>query len=292
MTKIGFIGLGIMGEAMAKRLLNNGYELVVYNRTKDKVAKLSNAIPAESPSDVAKSCDLIISMLADSKAVEDVVYSENGILTALKSGLIHIDMSTISPSTTTKLYREYKERNAYFIHAPVLGSKTQAENGTLLIFAGGDKEAIKKCEVIFKILGKKFWEFDSAEKATVLKLVMNSMIAMMMMTLSQAFVLGEKFGIPKETILEILENSALNSTMYQNKGKSIIDGNYNPNFYTKHMLKDINLLIETAQAQGINLPVMNAVRELYNEAISKGYENEDYCAIYKVLAELISLKIQ
>jgi len=292
MKTIGFIGLGIMGEMMAKRLLNNGYNLVVYNRTREKISKLGTfgVTPVESPGEVAKNCDIFISMLADSKAVEDIVYSENGTLSALKPGSIHIDMSTISPSVTKKLYAEYKNRNANFIHAPVLGSKTQAENGTLLIFIGGDKEAFEKSEEIFKILGKKFWHFDSVEKATTLKLVMNSMIATMMIALSQAFALAEKSGLSKETVLEVLEESALNSAMYQNKGKAIIDGNYTPNFYVKHILKDINLILEAGQDMKVPLPVVSAIRELYISAISKGYENEDYCAVYKVMAELAGLK--
>ncbi len=292
MEKIGFVGLGIMGEMMAKRLLNNGYKLVVWNRTKEKISKLgaSSVTPAESPADVAKNCEVIISMLADSKALEDIVSGENGILSAIKPGSIHIDMSTVSPATTKKLYDEYKNHSSHFIHAPVLGSKAQAETGTLLIFAGGDKEALSKCEDIFKTLGKKVWYFDSVEKATILKLVMNSMIATMMLALSQAFILAEKSGLSKETVLEVLENSALNSAMYQNKGKSIIDGNYVPNFYVKHILKDINLILETGQELKIPLPVVSAIREIYIGAISKGYENEDYCAVYKVLAESAGLK--
>ncbi len=293
MVKIGFIGLGIMGEMMAKRLLGNGYELMVWNRTKEKISKLetSSVTPAESPADVAKNCKVIVSMLADSKALEDVVNGENGILSAIKPGLIHIDMSTVSPTTTKKLYNEYKNRSSYFIHAPVLGSKTQAETGTLLIFAGGDKEGLSQCEEIFKILSKKVWYFDSVEKATILKLAMNSMIATMMLALSQAFVLAEKSGLSKETILEVLENSALNSAMYQNKGKSITAGNYTPNFYVKYILKDINLILESGQELKIPLPVLSAIRELYISAISKGYENEDYCAVYKVIAELAGLKV-
>ncbi|CUS99907.1 glyoxylate/succinic semialdehyde reductase [Candidatus Chrysopegis kryptomonas] len=293
MKKLGFIGLGIMGEMMAKRLLNNGFELVIYNRTKDKISKLdvSGFTIANSPSEVAKNCDVVISMLADSRAVEEVVFGTNGIFASIREGLIHIDMSTISPATTKKLYNEYKSHKSYFIHAPVLGSKTQAGDGTLLIFAGGDKEAIEKCEEIFKVLGKRLWIFDSVEKATNLKLAMNSMIATMIIALSQAFVLAEKSGISKETVLEVLENSALNSAMYQSKGKTIIDGNFAPNFYVKHILKDINLALETGQDLKVPLPILSAIRELYVSAISKGYENEDYSAVYKVIVEFAGLKI-
>jgi 3-hydroxyisobutyrate dehydrogenase-like beta-hydroxyacid dehydrogenase len=291
--KIGFIGLGIMGEAMAKRLLQNGYELVVYNRTAEKISKLgaSNVVPALSPAEVARNCEIAISMLADSKAVEEVVYGKGGIFESIKSGFIHVDMSTISPITTRKLYNDYKARNAYFIHAPVLGSKSQAADGTLLIFAGGDRAVIDKCKDIFSVLGKKVWEFDSVEKATILKLAMNSMIATMIVALSQAFVIADKSGVSKETVLEILENSALNSAMYQNKGRTIINGNFEPNFYVKHILKDVNLILESAMDLKISLPVISVIRELYIQALSKGYENEDYSAIFKVIAELAGVKI-
>ncbi|CUU03309.1 glyoxylate/succinic semialdehyde reductase [Candidatus Thermokryptus mobilis] len=293
MQKIGFIGLGIMGEMMAKRLLSKGYQLVVYNRTKEKLGKLKdgNFKAVDLPAQIWGECEIVISMLSDSTAVESVVYGNDGLLGSVKPGFIHIDMSTISPSTTKKLYLDYKNRSAHFVHAPVLGSRTQAGDGTLLIFAGGDEEAISKCEEIFKVLGRKLWRFDSVEKATNLKIAMNSMIAMMIIALSQAFVLAEKSGISKEVVLEVLENSALNSTMYQNKGKAIIEGNFTPNFYVKHILKDINLSLEIAQDMKIPMPVISAVRELYISALAKGYENEDYSAIYKVIAELAGLKI-
>ncbi|MCS7228688.1 MAG: NAD(P)-dependent oxidoreductase [Candidatus Kryptonium sp.] len=292
MEKVGFIGLGIMGEMMAKRLLNNGFELVVYNRTKDKISNLgsSRVIPAETPGEVAKNCEVVISMLADSKAVESVVYDKDGILNSVRSGFIHIDMSTISPATTRKLYNDYRAFNAYFIHAPVLGGKAQAESGNLLIFAGGDKLAIEKCKGIFNVLGKRIWEFGSVEESARLKLAMNSMIATMIMALVQAFIVAEKAGIPKETVLEVLENSALNSQMYQVKGKSIIDGNFQPSFYVKHLLKDINLVLETAQELKVPLPVVSAIREIYIAALSKGYEDLDYSAIYKVISEMAGLK--
>lgn len=292
MKKIGFIGLGIMGEMMARRLLNNGYELIVYNRTKEKISKLGDrgVTSVESPAEVVKNCDTAISMLSDSKALESVVYDKNGILDNLRNGFIHIDMSTVSPATTRKLYADYKERSAHFIHAPVLGGKTQAGEGTLLIFAGGDKTAIENCDEIFKVLGKKIWKFNSVEKATTLKLAMNSMIASMIVALSQAFVLAERSGITKETVLEVLENSALNSAMYQNKGKTIINGNFEPNFYVKHMLKDINLILDLALDLKISLPVISAIREIYIQTLSK-YENEDYSAIYKTMAELAGIKI-
>lgn len=292
MEKVGFIGLGIMGEMMAKRLLSNGFELVVYNRTKDKISNLgsSKVIPAETPGEVAKNCEIVISMLADSKAVESVVYDKDGILNSVRSGFIHIDMSTISPTTTRKLYDDYRTFNAYFIHAPVLGGKAQAESGNLLIFAGGDKSAIEKCKGIFSVLGKRVWEFSSVEESARLKLAMNSMIATMIMALVQAFIVAEKAGIPKETVLEVLENSALNSQMYQVKGKSIIDGNFQPSFYVKHLLKDVNLILETAQELKVPLPVISAIREIYITALSKGYEDLDYSAIYKVISEMAGLK--
>ncbi len=293
MKKIGFIGLGIMGEAMAKRLLKNGYGLVVYNKTQEKISKLGveGVTPALSPADVAKNSELAISMLSNSNAVEEVVYGKGGIFEGMKPGFIHIDMSTISPITTKKLYDDYKERGAYFVHAPVLGSKSQAIDGSLLIFVGGDKPAVERCREILKVIGKRVWEFDSVEKATRLKLVMNSMIAMMIVALSQAFVLAERSGVSKEIVLDVLENSALNSAMYQNKGRTIMNGNFEPNFYVKHMLKDIKLVLEMAEDLKVSLPVISIIREFYVQALSKGYENEDYSAVFKVIAELAGIKI-
>ena len=290
--KLGFVGFGIMGEAVVGRLLDNNYELIVYNRTRSKLEKLShrNVTIANSPAEVASEVEIVISMVSDSKALEDVALSETGIINGIKEGSVHVDMSTVSPETTKALYSRYKLKSASFLHAPVLGSKKQAAEGELLIFAGGDKEAYEKCKEIFNVLGKRSWYFGEIEKSGNIKLIMNSFIAGMISILSQAFVFAKKANIPVDTILDILSESALNSKMYQSKGKSISSGNFEPNFYAMHMLKDINLMLEAAQAKGVPMPLLSAARELFVSACSKGYAKNDYSSVIKVLEDMAGLQ--
>jgi 3-hydroxyisobutyrate dehydrogenase len=295
MLNIGFIGLGVMGTAMAQRLLHAGYRLIVFNRTAGKVEELirQGANAAASPIALAKESDVVISMVSDSRSLEEISQGSNGIIHGIKRGAIHIDMSTVSPSLTERLYSEYKSANASFLHAPVLGSKPQASDGTLLIFVGGDMDAYGKCENIFKVLGKKIWHFPHVETASYLKLIMNSMIASMMTTLSGAIVFGEKAGISVDVVLEVLENSALNSPMYQGKGKMIRERSFqHANFYLDHLLKDINLILEASERLNVPMPALASLRELFVFARSRGYGQEDYSAVVKVLEEMAGMENQ
>lgn len=284
-TKIGFIGTGLMGKPMAKRLLNANYELICYNRTKSKADELigSGAQWSENPREVAERSDVVISMVSNNAALEEIALSEYGVLNGLGRGNIHIDMSTVSPGLTFKLYNEYKVRMKNFIHAPVLGSVQNVIEGSLLIFVGGDESEFKRCENIFKTLGKKIYYFSDIKKSGYLKLLSNQFIATMIISLSQGFNIAEKAGIPLETVLDVLNESTLNSTMYQIKGKSIKEENFSPRFMTKHILKDINLIIEASRELKVNLPIMEKVRDLFEEAVEKGYAEEDYSSVYKVI---------
>jgi 3-hydroxyisobutyrate dehydrogenase-like beta-hydroxyacid dehydrogenase len=292
MQKVGFIGLGVMGKPMALRLLNSGYTLAVYNRTREKADELVHlgASSVSSPSELAKSANVIISMVTDSKALEEISTGKDGVINGMRSGDIHIDMSTVSPELTERLYFEYKSRDMFFLHAPVLGSKRQASDGTLLIFVGGDESAYRRCKDIFRVLGTKTWHFKEIRQAGYLKLVMNSMIAGMISIFSQAIVLGMKAGLTMELILDVLGNSALDSRMYQSKGKTIMDGDFTPNFYLKHLLKDINLMLEAGERLKVPLPLLSVIRELIVVGCDRGYEMEDYSVIFKVFQEMAGLK--
>jgi len=280
---LGFIGLGLMGTPMASRLIASGYTVCLYNRTREKATPLlaQGAIWKESPSDLAKSAEIIISMLTNDEALKEM---SDAFFRTLRNGGIHIDCSTVSPSLTTTLEKKYTESGRGFLHSPVLGSIPQATDGSLLLFVGGNDEVFNRTETVLKILGSKIWRFPTAAQASNMKLIMNSFIGGMIATLSQALRHGESSAIDGQTILEILNHSALNSAMYQTKGKSILDNNFSPRFFLENLLKDTNLFRAAAAASGVQTPVSDAVTMMLEQAITKGLSREDYSAVYKLFA--------
>lgn len=273
----------MMGSPMAKRLLDAGYSLFVYNRSQIKTESLvkNGAIVCDSPSEVAKNSDCVFTMLTGSEALETVALGKNGILEGLPEGAMHVDCSTILASTSNKLYNEYKSQKKQFIHSPVLGSVTQATDGILLMFPGGDKEPLEKVMPLINILAKSVWKFDHPSHSTNLKIALNSIIAGTIAMLSQSMVFVEKAGIDNSIFLEILSNSALNSTTIQFKGSNILDRNFVPRFTVENLLKDNNYMIESCKTEGCRADLSEAISGLLKDAITLGYGQEDYSAIIK-----------
>lgn len=285
--RIGFIGLGMMGEPMTQRLINAGYELVVYNRTKSKADKFikQGANWADNPKSVIEQSDTVISIISTPEVLREIVLGKNGILKGVSEGKTHIDMSTVSPAIINHLKDIYQNKSINFLHAPVLGSVPNVIEGSLLIFVGGEEKIYRSHKEIFEVIGKRIWYFSEHTQATHLKLACNSFIANMIVTLSQGLLLTEKVGISPEVLLEVLNESTLNSIMYQTKGKSIAQENFVPRFITEHIFKDINLVIEAAEKLNLNLPTMPLMKQLFGEAISEGFGKDDYSSVYKILRQ-------
>lgn len=279
---LGFIGLGLMGAPMAARLLNAGYPLHLYNRTKEKCTPLreKGAQIQSSPAAVAAHADIVFTMVTDDHALKSIAAE---IQSALKSGGIHIDCSTVSPALTSSLEKEYTASGRHFLHSPVLGSIPQATDGSLLLFVGGEESAFTQSKNILNVLGQKIWRFSKAAQASSMKLVMNSFIAGMIATLSQAIVFVQNAGIEGATLLEVLNHSALNTPMYQTKGASILSNNFSPRFFLEYLLKDTNLFRDAAQLYSARSPIADTVKNLLDEAVSRGFGKEDYSAIVKIL---------
>ncbi len=285
--KVGFIGLGMMGEPMAGRLLTVGFSLNVYNRTKQKAdTLLSRGAHWEgNPKRVSGSSDVVITMVSNSEALQYVSMRQDGILAGLPVGGIHVDMSTVAPSATKALASEYESKGRFFLHAPVLGSIPQVQEGSLLIFAGGDHSAFMRCKSILEALGKRIWHFEQVAQAAHMKLVCNFFIASMITTLSEGLLLGRKAEITPETILEVLRNSALNAPMYQSKGEAMRQRSFAPRFLLDHMLKDVNLIREASERLSLQLPTLEILGNLFSAAKSRGLGREDYSAVVKVLEQ-------
>ncbi|HEX9615543.1 MAG TPA: NAD(P)-dependent oxidoreductase [Bacteroidota bacterium] len=281
---VGFVGLGLMGSAMARRLLDAGYSLKVHNRTKTKAETLVNAgaVWCDSPVEVAAS-GLVFTMVSTTEALQSIALGDTGILKGLPESGVHIDCSTVSPAATASMEAAYRKQGRVFLHCPVLGSSPQASDGSLLIMAGGDSSAINASLDVLRVLGKNVWTFDSAEQASHAKILCNSFIAGMIVTLAQALAFSRKASVDPHVLLDIVSHSALNSPMYQSKGKSILDGNFAARFFAEHMLKDIDLMIEAAETKGVPAPVAETARKLFAEAVKQGHGKEDYSAVIKVL---------
>lgn len=292
--KIGFIGLGMMGKPMALRLVEKGFPLRVFNRTREKANEVieKGAVWCASPGAVSEESEVVISMVSDPRALEEISTGSDGVLEGIRANGVHIDMSTVSSMTTKKLEQAYRKKGATFLHAPVLGSVPQATDGSLLIFVGGDPATAHRCESIFTVLGRRIWYLDEITTATHLKLICNLFIASMMTALSEGLVLGQKVGLPSRTILEVLKESSLAAPMYQTKGNAIRRRDFVPRFMVTHMHKDVNLVLEASHAAGVPLPVLEAVKELYSKALKLGLEKEDYSAVIKVVERSAGVEVK
>jgi 3-hydroxyisobutyrate dehydrogenase-like beta-hydroxyacid dehydrogenase len=283
--KIGFIGLGLMGAPMAARLLNAGYKLFIFNRTKKKAESLisQGAIWCESPGETASQADIVFSMVSDPKALEEIVAGPRGILTGLTKGRIHIDCSTVSPEITKRLFEKYRNEGLYFLHSPVLGGIAQVAEGSLLLFVGGEEKALKRAEAALRCFGSEIWHFERVEQATTMKLLCNSFISGMVIVLAQALVLAKKADIDPRTLLQIIGHSKLNAPTYQAKGGSMIERDFKPKFFTAHLLKDTRLVLDAAKSLGAVMPMSETAEQLFSKAMDLGLAQEDYSAVIKIL---------
>jgi len=285
--KVGFIGLGILGTGVAERLVAQGFAVTVWNRTAEKTEPLvrAGAKRATTPHEAAAGADVVITMVLDGPAVESLALGPAGIAASLSRGKIHCDMSTIDPATSRRLGQHYRELGSDFVSAPVLGNRFAAAAGKLLIFAGGRPEAVDVCAPIFAALGEKLWRFDRPEIAASGKLCCNLMLAGMMEIFAESLLLAEKSGIAPKTFLDILGSSNLGAFLYQVKGDLIIRKDYETTFYSRNLLKDLNLALDAEGSLGAKLPGTRAMRDIFAAACDQGFAEKDYVEIFEWLAQ-------
>lgn len=283
---IGFIGLGIMGSRMAINLLDAGYELVVYNRTKDKAEPLlvKGAQWGESPKQVAEQSDILITMLAKPEAVEEVALSKDGFLDGLSPGNLWIDSSTVHPSFTLKMAEEAKSRDIRFLDAPVAGSKIPAEKGELVFFVGGSDPDFNEARPLFDIMGKASNHMGENSQGTSMKVLVNIMLAQSMATFSETVSLGEAMGLDKETVVNTLLGGATTAPFLQGKKEKLLSNTFEVEFPLEHMQKDLQLAAQTAYENNIALPIANVTKEMYALAKQNGLGKEDFSAIYRLFS--------
>ncbi|KUJ99710.1 MAG: 3-hydroxyisobutyrate dehydrogenase [Thermococcales archaeon 44_46] len=277
---IGWIGLGHIGRAMAERL-SEEYELIVWNRTIEKAKGFTNV--ARTPEEVAEKADVIFLSLYDSNAVWEV---SQRLLKSNLSGKVIIDTTTNHPEKVLEFHELYRNAGASYLESPVIGSVIPARNGQLTILVSGEKGAYERALPYLRLLGKKIFHFEEPGKATKLKLINNFVLGAFMAALGEAISLGEKAGIPKEELIEVLESGAGNSVVLKAKKEKLLKEDYSTHFSVRNLVKDLSYTHELAVSAKKATPLNALVRELYRLAFERDLEELDFSVIYKLLKEL------
>ncbi|MGA7562947.1 MAG: NAD(P)-dependent oxidoreductase [Desulfobaccales bacterium] len=290
-TKIGFMGLGIMGAAMAARILKADYPLMVYNRTAAKAEPLAQlgAGIASSPRALAKTAEIIIAMVTGPEALYELLWGEEGAAAAFSPGQVLINMSSVSPSFTRELGKQLAPTGITFIDAPVSGTKKPAEEGTLVILASGKKEKVEELEPLFLTMGKKVIFCGRTGQGSMMKMFINLLLGLAMEGFAEALNFGRLGGLELEAMLETVFSGAMNAPMFQVKAANLRDRNHPPAFPLKHLSKDAKFVLDTAYELGAPVPGGQMLLHLYRAGVAQGWGDEDISAIIKVM-ELLSGK--
>ena len=279
--KIGWIGLGNMGNPMVQNLLKAGYNVTVYNRTKDKEASLLalGASSSASPEELIKNCDVVITMLSNDAAVKEVFEKEDGLLTATNSGKLIINMSTVAPDTSRYLAAQCAQNGLAFIDAPVSGSVKPAQDGALVILVGTSQANYEIAKPIFDVLGKIAIHVGEAGVASSAKLAINYLLGLNLQGLAETILFAEQNGVSKEDMLSIINEGACGNGITKIKAPSIINDSYPAAFALKHLVKDLGL----AKDAGLASPLIYPLHDSYVKAQEEGLGDQDVMAILSSL---------
>jgi glyoxylate/succinic semialdehyde reductase len=283
--KYGFLGLGIMGTAMAANLVKAGLDVTVWNRDAKKCEPLVElgAHTAGTPREVVEKADLVFAMLADPAASESVILGPGGVLDGMAEGKGFIDMTTNDPETGIDMSRAIIDQGGRYLEAPVSGSKGPAEAGDLIIMAAGDRELFDLAEPAFTIMGKMHIFVGELGQAARMKLVVNMIMGGMMTAFSEGLNLGKACELDLEQLQQVLANGALANPMFSLKGPAMVEGKYPTAFPLKHMEKDLRLALFVSCQQTQIAPTAEAAQELFAQAKVLGFGDEDFSAVHKVI---------
>jgi 3-hydroxyisobutyrate dehydrogenase-like beta-hydroxyacid dehydrogenase len=284
MQKIAMLGLGIMGTPVAKNILKAGFELTVWNRNKDKCAPLLKlgATSAETPEEAAKEADITLCMVSDPKAAKAVALGPKGAIEGLSAGKAYIDFSTVDSQTAITIGTAVTKTGAKFLEAPVSGSKKPAEDATLIILCGGDKELFMSAQPLLKKISKASYYLGETGQGAKMKLVVNMVMGAMMASLSEGLALAEKAKLDLTTLLEVVDGGAMSNPMFRGKGPAMIKGVFPTAFPLKHMQKDMRLACALGDQLAQPLPVIAAANQQYIKARKSEHGEEDFSAVYRV----------
>lgn len=288
MKKIGIIGLGMLGNAITLHLLDSGFEVTVYNRTKEKTlnVKVKGAHIAESPKEVSEKSELVIIVVKNAEAVKQVSFGEKGIIEGNHEKLIVADMSTIEPSESKNISKKFQEYNIIKLDVPVMGGPNVAITGDLVMMVSGEKEYFEQCENVLNKIASKIFFLGESGVAHSVKLAMNLQITMLALALSEGITFVKKSNVDPKKFLEILNSTYFKTGMSENKAYKMIEGKYDTTFTLANLKKDISTITNTANSLGMKLPMISKAEEIYENAIKAGFGEIDYTGIIEYLKKI------
>ncbi len=288
--RVAFLGLGIMGRSMAGNLAKAGHEVAVWNRSAGK--DVEGARTAATPADAAQGAEVVWMCVSDTKAVENVLFGENGVEASLTPGMIIADSSTISPSATERFAARVKARGVDYVDAPMTGSKIAAAGGSLIFMIGGDETVLARLTPLFDAMGKQVFHMGETGKGQATKLVMNLQIALIFEGFAEALTLATKLGVELERLLPLVQASMVRSGVVEYKAPFIMKRDFSPNFPLRLMLKDIRLALAAAKESRVRLPGLEAVEEVYDVAAEEGQSDLDYAATLTLLEKWAGVEVK
>jgi 2-hydroxy-3-oxopropionate reductase len=282
-TKIGLIGLGLMGKPMGMNLLKAGFPLTVWNRTASRADELiaAGAKLASSPRELAANSEFVISIVSDPAALEEVLGRPNGAMQGFQRGSIYIDSSTVSPTLARKVATACEERGVRFLDAPVTGGDWGAKKGELVFMVGGDAGTLSNAEPVLRVLGKKWFHLGPNGAGQTIKLAMNLILALQVDALAEALALVTAAGLQGEKLVEVMQSSMARSGVLDIKSQNLLKGDYTPSFPLRLMHKDMRLALELAQQTHVELPATEAAFKTYSTVKEAAKEDLDYSAVMK-----------
>ncbi len=288
MTKIGIIGTGMLGEAVGLHLLDSGFEVTIFNRTKDKVGNLvkHGATAVDTPKDVAEKSELIITVVKDASAVSDVAFGNDGIIHGIHDELTIADMSTINPNSAKKISQKFSDSGISFLEIPVMGGPTVAIDGKLIMMVSGKKQIYEKFKDVFDIIAEKVFFLGDSGTAHSIKLAMNLQLAMLALSISEGITLTRKAGFDPEIFLKILNSTYFKTGMSEKKAYKMIKDDFEPTFTLQNLKKDLDTINETAKFFGANLSMAKQAGQIYQNAIDSGFADIDYTGILAYLKQV------
>ena len=292
MKKIGIIGMGMLGNAVALHLLDSGFEVTVYNRTKEKTtqAREKGAKVVTSPKEIAENSELIITVVKDAAAVKEISFEKDGIIEGKHEKLIVADMSTIDPSESKNISRKFQEHNIHKLDIPVMGGPNVAITGNLVMMVSGNKESFDRCKNIFEKIANKVFFLGESGVAHSVKLAMNLQITMLALALSEGIILMKKANVDPKIFLEILNSTYFKTGMSEKKAFKMVDSKYDATFTLSNLKKDISTITSAAESLGIELPMIKKAEQVYENAVKEGFGEIDYTGIIEYIKKINNLK--
>lgn len=278
---VGFIGLGLMGRPMAANLLKAGFPLTVWNRTASRAEALAaqGARVAASPAEAAASADVLMTIVSDPPAIEQILWGAHGALSTLRSGSVLVDSSTVTPDLARRAAAACAERGAEFLDAPVTGGTWGAAKGELVMMVGGKAETLARVEPVFAAIAKRWFHLGPHGAGQTVKLAMNLLLALEVDALAEAMALAAAGGVPRERLVEVMQSSMGRAPVLDVKAPLLLARDYPPSFPLRLMYKDLRLALDLAHQLDVPLPAGSAIRNVFRAVLDASREDVDFAAI-------------